>query len=121
MDIRWKPIAATALQERIGQGYARMSQQERNLWDAVRIEPEKWQQHPYGDEGGGFWVVGLIGHTVFWYNDIEEGFNRSEFSTYGLIDGYWSNPDELETAIQYLTRALEGGHDLVRIIGKLRA
>lgn len=97
-----------------------MSEAEVRLWEVVRIRPEKWQQHPYGDQGGGFWVVGLIGSTVIWYNDIEEGFNRSGFSTFGTIDDYWCNQDELEITLQYLMNALNRGHDMVRLVRKLR-
>ncbi len=97
-----------------------MSPVQRRLWEAVRINPEKWKQHPYGDPGSGFWSVALIGRTVIWYNDIEEGFNRSLYSKYGLIDEYWCNHDELETAVQYLASSLERGHDLVRIGAKRR-
>ena len=86
MTIDWTPISAAAPKARISQGYQRMNPKQQRLWQAIRIEPEKWQQHPYGDQGGGFWVVGLIGRAVLWYNDIEEGFNRSSFSTYGLIE-----------------------------------
>lgn len=86
------------------------------LWNAIRIEPEKWQQHPYGDEGRGFWAVGLIGRTVLWYNDRENGFNRSQFTVYGTIDDYWCNQDELETTLQYLVTSLEQGTDLVRLV-----
>ena len=35
---------------------------------------------------GVFWVVGLIGRTVIWYNDIEEGFNRSAFDLVKLTE-----------------------------------
>lgn len=66
----------------------------------------KWQQHPYGDPGGGFWVVALIGRTVIWYNDVEEGFNRSCYSVYGEIEDYWCNEDELEFTIAFLVNAL---------------
>jgi hypothetical protein len=79
-----------------------------------RITPEKWQQDPYGKEGGGFWVVALIGTTVVWYNDIEEGFNRSCYSRYGFIDDYWCNQDELEWAIQALLKLIETGEDTGR-------
>jgi hypothetical protein len=96
-----------------------MSPAELRLWNAIRIEPEKWQQHPYGDQGNGFWAVGLIGRSVLWYNDIENGFNRSQFSTYGTIDDYWCNPDELETTLQFLVSTLERGADLVHLIHKL--
>lgn len=76
-----------------------MTPEQRRFWEAIRIPPEKWAQHPYGDEGGGFWAVGLLGRTVVWYNDIEEGFNCSEYTSYGTIGAYWCNQDELEVAI----------------------
>jgi hypothetical protein len=85
----------------------------RRLWDAIRIKPEKWQLHPYGDAGGGFWVVALIGQSVIWYNDVEEGFNRSRYSVHGEIADYWCNQDELEVTIEYLMTALERGADLL--------
>ena len=92
-----------------------MSAVQLRLWEAIRIEPEKWQQDPYGNQGAGFWVVALVGRTVIWYNDIEDGFNRSRYSSYGTIDDYWCNQDELELAVQYLINALAQGTDLVRL------
>ena len=116
--IEFEPVTETALLARIAQCQARMSEAELRLWEAVRIQPQKWQQHPYGDQGGGFWAVGLIGATVIWYNDIEDGFNRSRFSTFGTIDDYWRNQDELETTIDYLLNVLSRGHDIVRLARK---
>ena len=89
---------------------AEMSPRERRLWEAIRIEPEKWNQHPYGDavEGGGFWAVGLLGRTVVWYNDIEGGFNTSRFKSYGSIDEYWCNQDKLQWTIKGLLKSLDG-------------
>ena len=113
--VDWEPISVDALLARISQGYARMNQAQQRLWDAIRISPEKWQQHPYGDAGGGFWTVGLIGRTAIWYNDLEDGFNRSVYSTYGVIDDYWCNDDELDVTVQYLANALGGGQDLSQI------
>lgn len=116
--IEWEPISEGALRARVAQGQARMTSSQLLLWEAIRIEPEKWQQHPYGDTGAGFWVVGLIGRTVIWYNDIQDGFNRSRYSVYGTIDDYWCNHDELEITIQYLMTAVERGTDLLRLTGK---
>ena len=113
--IEWKSISEIALSDRIAQGEARMSPSQRRLWEAIRIGPEKWLQHPYGDAGGGFWVIALVGRTVIWYNDIEEGFNRSLYSVYGRIDDYSCNDDELEFTIGYLMTTLEKGVDLVRM------
>jgi hypothetical protein len=116
----WEPISEAALLGRINQGYARMTQAQQHLWDAIRINPEKWQQHPYGDAGGGFWAIGLIGQTVIWYNDLEDGFNRSVYSAYGLIDDYWRNDDELDITIQFLANALSSGQDLSLIGTKFK-
>ena len=113
--VDWEPISLDALLARISQGYARMTQAQQRLWDAIRINPEKWQQHPYGDAGGGFWTVGLIGRTAIWYNDLKDGFNRSVYSTYGVIDDYWCNDDELDVTVGYLAYALSGGPDLSQI------
>ena len=111
----WQAISEGALRGRLSQGESRMTPSQLRLWDAIRIEPEKWQQHPFGDDGDGFWVVGLIGRTVIWYNDIEEGFNRSRYRDYGEIEDYWRNEDELELTIEYLMNSLEQGTDLVRM------
>ena len=117
--IDWEPISEHDLQARIAQGRVRMTPPQLRLWDAIRIAPEKWKQHPYGDQGGGFWAVGLIGRTVIWYNDVEDGFNRSRFTVYGTIDDYLCNQDELETAVQYILSTLERGADLVHLLRDL--
>jgi hypothetical protein len=117
--IDWKPIAERDLRDRIKQGQGRMTPAQLRLWEAIRIEPEKWAQYPYGDQGKGFWAVGLIGRTVIWYNDIEEGFNRSGFTAYGTIDDYWCNQDELEVTVQYVLNALQQGTDLMRMVRDL--
>ena len=111
--VEWAPIAEKALSARVKQGVARMNRAQVRLWQAICVTPEKWQQHPYGEPGGGFWVVALIGRTVISYNDLEEGFNRSRYVSYGMIEDYWRNDDELELTVQYLMDALERGTDLV--------
>ena len=114
----WEPIAEEALRDCIAQGVARMAPSQLRLWEAVRIEPEKWHQHPYGDAGYGFWVVAIVGRTVIWYNDIEDGFNRSNYSEYGTIEDYWCNQDELELTVDYLLNSVDRGADLVRMRSK---
>ena len=118
--MEWEPIAKAALEARIAQGVARMTDAQRRLWNAMQIEPIKWEQQPYGTRGGGFWVIAIIGGTVIWYNDIEEGFNRSTYSSYGVINEYFCNHDELETTVQYVASTLEGGHDLVKVLARFR-
>ena len=112
--VAWQAITLKALAARIAQAEARMSAAQLRLWRTIRIEPLKWQQHPFGDVGDGFWVVAVIGQTVIWYNDIEEGFNRSRYSSVGTIDDYWCNQDELDVTVQYLMNAIERGSDLLQ-------
>ncbi|MEJ7643756.1 MAG: hypothetical protein WKF87_04125 [Chryseolinea sp.] len=52
-------------------------------------------EETFGKEGNGFWVVGLIGRKVIYYNDIEDGFNISDYKNYGVIDEYVCNQDKL--------------------------
>jgi len=118
--IDWEPISETALLARVEQGYECMTEVQKRLWKAIQIRPQKWQQHPYGDAGGGFWAVALIGQTVVWYNDVEDGFNRSAYTTYGTIDDYWRNDDELNITIQYVMDALRGAPDLLQVIEMIK-
>jgi len=79
-----------------------MAPKQLRFWEAIRVSPHKWKQTPHGDEGGGFWVVALLGGRVVWYNDIEEGFNCSKYITAGEIDEYWCNQDDLDVTVQRL-------------------
>ena len=94
-----------------------MSPPQQNLWEAIKIDPIKWSQEPYGNQGGGFWVLALIGNTAIWYNDIEEGFNRSKYTKYGQIDQYWCNQDQLEWAVQHILDEIRDGHPSGRYLG----
>jgi hypothetical protein len=46
----------------------------------------------------------VLDDRVLWYNDIEEGFNVSRFTTVGSIPSteYWCNQDELRWALSAL-------------------
>lgn len=105
----WTPISEGELEKNIEAAVARMEPSQRHLWHVIRVRPEKWKQHPYGDEGGGFWVVALLGETAIWYNDIEEGFNLSHWTRYGVIDEYWCNQDKLEWTMQDLLDVFVSG------------
>ncbi len=83
------------------------------FWTRIKIKPQKWNLSPWGDEGGGFWVVALIGQECIYYNDMEDGFNISRFSTFGCIDDYRCNQTELTLCIRSFCQAF------MREIGKL--
>ena len=105
----WEPIPLAELQQMIQRDLAECSEEQRSFFARVAVLPEKWQQSPYGDEGGGFWAVAVYDGRVLWYNDIEDGFNVSTFVERGKIPAteYWCNPDPLKWALPHLTG--EGG------------
>jgi len=102
------PTSEETILDMINAATSDMSAVEQRFWQSVSIMPEKWKQEPYGTQGGGFWVVGLIGSNVIWYNDIEGGFNFSKYAAYGEIGEYWCNQDSLLTTVKGLSRMITG-------------
>ena len=76
----------------------------RSEWERIRIEPEQWRCSPWGDETGGFWAVAIDDGRVLWFNDIEEGFNWSRYSTRGTIDEYVCDQTELVTILERIAQ-----------------
>jgi len=109
--MKWKAITEESLMQEIRQGVDQMNPIQRRLWKLIEIPFTKWSLQPWGDQGGGFWVVAILGQTVIWYNDIEEGFNRSSYSMIGTIDEYWCNQDELQWTVGHVLTELETGDD----------
>jgi hypothetical protein len=105
----WAPLGETELSALIAEAVLVMEPPIRSLWNLIRLRPVKWQLHPWGDNGGGFWVVGLIGQQVVWYNDIEDGFNVSRYSVPGEIAEYWCNQDELNETLHGLLQQIQTG------------
>lgn len=103
----WKPISADELQNLVLdceldiEGTVVSS-----FWEFIKIPPQKWQNYPMGDEGEGFWVVAIFGKHVIWYNDIEDGFNISTYSTSGVINEYWCSQSGLKALLTSLHETL---------------
>jgi len=106
----WQPISESTLFDLIIESETIMSSKENRYWEKIRIPPVKWKEQTYGETGGGFWVVGIIGSEVIWYNDIEDGFNTSKYSSIGIINDYSCNQDELHIVIKQLSYYLEKGY-----------
>jgi hypothetical protein len=110
-------ITEITLRDMINVSYERMSPEQKHCWDAIKVIPEKWTQDPFGNLTDGFWIVALIGNSVLWFNEIEEGFNRSAFHEYGVIDDYWCNQDELEICVQKVVNQIRDGYDSAEYCG----
>jgi len=108
--VKWAPIDREELQSWIERGLEAGGDEVRTLYAWIAREPAKWQLHPWGDLGGGFWVVAVLGKRAVWFNDIENGFNISSFTEEGVIpsEEYWCNQDELHWALMTLEDG--GGH-----------
>jgi len=104
----WTPISLEELDSLVDSGFRQMSSAERSWWTSIRIVPQKWKLSPWGDMGGGFWVVAVVGDSCVYYNDIEDGFNVSRFQSPGHIDNYFCNHDELHRAVRLLLTPREG-------------
>lgn len=111
-NINWHPLSEVELWEEIVRAEERMTPAQARLWEAIRNDPRKWAQDPYGKEGAGFWAVALLGQRVVWYNDIEHGFNVSHYEKFGNIGEYWCNQDQLEHTVQSVLNLIEAGRGL---------
>ena len=97
----WKPIQFCRLEAILVEDYARCPPDLQALFCDSAIPPEKWEQSPWGIQGGGFWAVAVKGDLVLWYNDIEDGFNVSRYVRLKEIptEEYFCNQDSLEQAL----------------------
>jgi hypothetical protein len=96
----WMPMSYERLSSLIIDEEAHLSHGQLRNWDSIKVEPHKWQEGKYGKHGGGFWAAGLMGKQVLWYNDKEDGWNWSRWTTFGHIDEYACNQHELISAIR---------------------
>lgn len=99
---KWEPMPLSELYNQIQKTETDLNGELWNFWQLIKVEPAKWVEKEFGDLGGGFWAVAICGTKVIWYNDIEEGFNISSYRTFGEIDEYYCNQDELSWAITRL-------------------
>lgn len=107
----WAPLSLDELKALLAHELDACSADQRALFERCAIGPTKWALHPWGDEGGGFWVVAVDGTRVLWFNDIEEGFNVSTFVVAGTIpdDQYFCTQDELTYALRLFAGDAGGG------------
>jgi len=95
----WQPITLKQLMTYIENLEFLFDERQKRFWDLIKITPQKWKELRMGEEGGGFWAVAVFGNNVMYYNDIEDGFNISSFTTYGKIDEYLCGQIELHDLV----------------------
>jgi hypothetical protein len=111
----WKPIQKEDLLESISNSEWIMGELARSLWELLRLRaPEKWHQSPWGNEGGGFWVVAVFGNFCIYFNDIEDGFNVSRYSRWGEIEEYYTNQLTLAELMESLAHDRLAANNSIR-------
>lgn len=108
----WTPITIEEVYDLILTTEKELNGDLLNFWELIKIYPEKWDEDTYGKEENGFWVVGLVGRKVIYYNDIEGGFNISDYKTYGTIDKYFCNQDKLTWTVSRLFELIKFGKNI---------
>lgn len=79
-----------------------------NFWHLIKIIPIKWDQKDYSIDSS-FWVVAICGKRIIWYNDVEGGFNISEYTAFGTFDQFFCEQDEFSWSIVKLYALLKFG------------
>jgi hypothetical protein len=98
-SMTWEPISEARLLADIEVAEFAMEPQSLAVWKMISVCPVKWSLSPWGDNGGGFWVVAVVGQECVWYNDIEDGFDISPFSQFGVIGDYRCSQLELHHCV----------------------
>ena len=60
----WTPITLEEIVAKISDSESVMEPQVRAFWELVKVVPRKWAGGEYGKDGGGFWVVAVLGDRV---------------------------------------------------------
>lgn len=103
MKDSWKPVNHNQLVNLLTHQNQQLADDQKVLWDTIRLPfPELWQQHPWGDEGCGFWVIAVAGRSCIYFNDISGGFSCGTFQRWGKIDTYKASDAALPGALHTL-------------------
>jgi len=113
----WKPISEDQLQGLIDETRGNLSEAKIRFFESMRIPLQKWNlELPWGHHKEGFWVIGIFGKTVLWYNDIEEGFNYSTYPKFGDIGEYWCDQHDFDHVIRRLYAFAQTGDNGVKSV-----
>jgi len=106
MSDSWKPVTYVQLVNLLSHNESQLEERVSTFWQAIRLPAaELWQQHPWGNEGCGFWVIATAGRTCIYYNDITEGFSVGHFQRWGHISDYQTSHSTLQATLNVLIHA----------------
>ena len=104
-------LTDSALREEILNAERELDQvgvRERRMWDRVSVDPEKWVEGHYGNIGP-VWVVAVMGRRCLYFNPVEGGWGWGTFDTWGVINGYHWQADEIQHSIFQALFAIDHG------------
>ena len=114
MSSSWTPLTYPKLLSCLADEVSALSDSQRLLWQLLELpQAELWEQHPWGNEGCGFWVIASAGRRCIYYNDIAQGFSIGFFQRWGQIQDYQPGGASLAQVLGDLTSLfLEPSPDL---------
>lgn len=98
------PISLTELENEINQSIIKMTKYENEFWSSISISPCKWKYIDENNRTNKVWVFAIFDDQIIWYDDVEEGFNVSNFEEPGVFSPETAEQDELVFAIRKLLR-----------------
>ena len=101
-----QPFTEAQIWDEINSAVQRMTPEQGRMWALAKVIPEKWSAPHYAAGRQSFWAVAVMGQTVVWYDDIEDGFVVTECLQFGVIAGSSSGDTSLEGAVQELINRL---------------
>ena len=94
----WTPITEEEMRDLLAEQLAACTSDRREIFERYRVPIYRAPLVRNGDEEFVF-VVAVKDGEALYYEDVEEGFNRSPLSAAGEILQHWGNQDDLQGAL----------------------
>jgi hypothetical protein len=70
----------------------------RRLWEMVKVPPSLWTHSQYPGLGP-VWVIAILGRRCLYFNFVEEGWGWGGYSSWGRVESYHWQQDEIYHAV----------------------
>ena len=94
----WRPITEGEMRDLLEEQLAACTPERREVFERYRVSPYRAPLIRYGKKELVF-VVAVKDGEALYYEDVEDGFNRSPLSESGEILQHWCNQDDLQDAL----------------------